>query len=580
MARVLFIRAEWLEDIATKYLATYSTLLVNRAIELGYQVTDLYADQATLANFEREIPSSDVFMGFSHANESVLTGQKMDAHIEIILKDTVNPDALSGKKAFIGGCSAGVKLGPAIVESTSPEFYGYQCLSEDTRILTNNGWKGIDDISKEDLALTLNLVKGTLEFAEINEVVRDNYTGDMYHFANKRTDQLVTSNHRVLFIPQQSKEIKVNDANKIYTTHQSNNLRLPVSGYYLAQDYPIEDDALCLWAWILSEGTIRHNRGVAAKWRGRVTNDADKRLTRNGQDRIVIGQSLKHVSEIQRIRQVLSANKITWTERDYKSPWSPIPVRRFIFYKNGYSKTMPLWFLKLSSKQAKLFLHEYRRGDGSKRNFTLFTAKTSDVDILTALAIIAGWLFSVKVRPNGIYNVSIIRDTKDKSWVKPRKVNYSGRVWCINTNNKTIVCSRNGKIAITGNSDWTFIYHSDFYRNNQILEDPWAKAFFDCLLVTGHAILLGKSPLEVYEETLKRYDYWWDFWIKQNDPMADDILTWLNWDKRGFIAITPDGIYSKPKASLSIGNVALPLGIAAISLLLLSKNVNNDLEHK
>lgn len=259
MAKVLFVRAEWNTDgdIATKYLAAYGALLVQKASEWGHQVTDLYKELATLENFEREMLLNDIFIGLSHGNSTTFTGQKMNEHIEILLKDTVNADICSGKPCYIAACSTGASLGPKMVEKTCPQFYGYQ-------------------------------------------------------------------------------------------------------------------------------------------------------------------------------------------------------------------------------------------------------------------------------------------------------------------------------------SDWIFIYNPDFYRENRILEDPWAQAFFDSALTTGYAILLGKSPLEVYETTLQRYDYWWDYWIKQNDPMADDILTWLNWDKQGFIAITPDGVYSKSKASIpSIAGIAIPLGIAAISLFLLSnKNVLTDESNK
>lgn len=114
--------------------------------------------------------------------------------------------------------------------------------------------------------------------------------------------------------------------------------------------------------------------------------------------------------------------------------------------------------------------------------------------------------------------------------------------------------------------DFIFVYNPNF--ESKPLEDPWAKAFFDSAIATGYAVLLDKTPKEVYELTIERYNYWYDFWLQQNDPMADDILTWLNWNRAAFIAITPDGIYAKEKVSAPSLNLLLPLGVASLFLLL------------
>jgi len=119
-------------------------------------------------------------------------------------------------------------------------------------------------------------------------------------------------------------------------------------------------------------------------------------------------------------------------------------------------------------------------------------------------------------------------------------------------------------------ADWTFIYHPKYETDP--LNDPYAKAFFDAGLATGYAVLLGKTPKEVYDLTIARYDYWWDYWIKQEDPMADDILTWLNWNKNNFIAITTSEIYREPVLRAGIPEFAIPLGIAGALLFLLSNS--------
>jgi hypothetical protein len=114
------------------------------------------------------------------------------------------------------------------------------------------------------------------------------------------------------------------------------------------------------------------------------------------------------------------------------------------------------------------------------------------------------------------------------------------------------------------------VYHPDF--KDKPLEDPYARAFFDAGLTTGYGVLLGKDPKTIFDETIARYNYWWDYWMRQNDPMADDILTWLNWDKSNFMAITKAGIYESAPATLnSVLGLAVPLGIAGALIFLLSR---------
>lgn len=575
MSTALFCRSDF--DLATAYLSAYSKQLLDFAVDNGYQVVDLYNDDpqrpARLTAFEPEIEKKPtVFVGAGHGNTTLFTGQDL----ELLIKKGVNDDVCNGVKTLLWSCLTGRELGISMVEKGCPEFYGYRCVSDDTVILTNNGWRGIDTIKETDKAFSLNLKTNKMEWTRIQKVYKYHYYQKiMYNFGNKRTNQLVTPLHRVLHVPEQSEKIKVVYARHAFKRHKTTNFKVPVSGEYVGSDYPIGDEELCLWAWILSEGSIRHIKG---KNKG---NKYGEKILRG--DRVRIYQSTVHPMHLRRIRQLLQANNITWSESKYDSA-NGAPIIHFTFHKEGFSKIMPYWFLQFSQRQARLFLQEYRKGDGHKRNFMLTTAKPHDVEIITALAVIAGWLFRVvshssagfkKVNnkePSIIYDISIITDNlQNVSYLKPEKIiNYHGRVWCITTDTGTFVSSRNGLVAITGNSDYTFIYHPQY--ENKPLEDPYARAFFDSGLATGYALLLGKAPQEVYQLTIDRYNYWWDYWMKQEDDFADDILTWLNWDRTNFVAITPGESYETPQTvGLDLPALIIPFGVAGAVLFLLSR---------
>jgi hypothetical protein len=127
-------------------------------------------------------------------------------------------------------------------------------------------------------------------------------------------------------------------------------------------------------------------------------------------------------------------------------------------------------------------------------------------------------------------------------------------------------------------ADFTFLYNPNY--ESDPLNDPWAQAFFESALATGYGLLLDANgdgqqdltPAEIYEKTIERYNYYWDWWIKQNENVTDDILTWLNWDRNNFIAITPSGLY-KEKAAVAKASLVLPAALGGAALLfLLSRN--------
>jgi len=314
-----------------------------------------------------------------------------------------------------------------------PSRSGYQCVTEDTLILTKDGWKGIDEVTEGQLAWTINPETKELELLPIEKVVRYFYSGPVYHLYNKRSDQLVVPEHRVLHYPYYSKKLVFTEAKDL--AKRKAKILVPAKGELSIPDYPISDLELRLWAWVLSEGSIEERK--------------------NGMDKIVIGQSTKHLENINRIRGILRDLGYKWKEYEYPSEFSNIPVKRIVFYARGFSKEFPEFLHYLSRRQARLFLDEYRLGDGSKDRFRLYTKNLENLRILQELCVKAGYLCSTRQRSNGVFDLSVVRDFTDRTYVKIEKEEYSGRVWGIHTKNNTMITLRNGKIAITGNTPFT-----------------------------------------------------------------------------------------------------------------------------
>jgi len=314
----------------------------------------------------------------------------------------------------------------------------FQCVSSDTKILTGDGWKYFENLIPTDLVATFNMDNNNIEFLIPDKIIKYDYNGKLIHITNQRTDQLVTPNHRII----KTKTVNRNQQFVFCEAKELLNRKifcLPISGENNNSDYPISDDKLKLWAWIITEGSIKHKT-------------------------FVIYQSIKS-PYLNEIRLLLTVNGFIWSEKDYPSGFGGSNVIHFRQKSNGthpgFIKEIPKEFLNLSKRQARLFLDEYRKGDGSKERFRLWCKNYNIVEMLEALCVLAGYGFHTTKKKDGVCIINIIRDFKNKTYIFSgekyhnqgiEEVDYTGYVWCIHSKNETMITKRNGKIAITGNS--------------------------------------------------------------------------------------------------------------------------------
>ena len=77
-------------------------------------------------------------------------------------------------------------------------FHIFHCYDEETRILTKEGFKKWNEITKDDEIATFNLKTGELEYQKPEEIFIYEYKGKMIHFKGQHYDLLVTPNHRMV----------------------------------------------------------------------------------------------------------------------------------------------------------------------------------------------------------------------------------------------------------------------------------------------------------------------------------------------------------------------------------------------
>ncbi|MFP4345436.1 MAG: anaerobic ribonucleoside-triphosphate reductase, partial [Anaerolineales bacterium] len=333
-----------------------------------------------------------------------------------------------------------------------PTRVGFQCLSEDTDILTPQGWKSYDDLQVGDTIKTFNLETGVIEDQPVLQLFARPYSGPMYRLRNRIQDQLISPGHRVVRKKFNAESMFVLEEIEQVATYKSPVI-IPVSGLNENPPGDISDEEIRLVAWIIAEGTKESSN------------------QHRHSNRITIYQSQeKSPDEYAEIIRLLEHLDLTYSVRD-STPALGQPVRMIrlnaesshhlldtLFGSRESVKFIPDRLKNLDQHQARLFLDTYLKADGHEG----CEITTSDIEILNGLqhiAVDAGYGFTVSTRkptlgrkPLHILRLIAHQDTYIQ---RIETVEFSGVIWCPTTENQTVIARRRGKVFITGNTPFT-----------------------------------------------------------------------------------------------------------------------------
>lgn len=325
----------------------------------------------------------------------------------------------------------------------------YGCLSDDTEILTDSGWKKHNEINVNDNIFSLqnnklikNKVKHIYKYF-VNEKLRN--------IKNQNTDQLLTLNHKSIIkgeIRKQIKGVRIPRMEEDYKYEIVGNLprkfKLPLASIYDGK-YSIGKDFAELIGWIISEGNYQG-------------------------DSISIYQSSTNKTKVTRIKYILGRLHIKYSEYKRKRIWKykdkekKYTEHQFYIHTGDIKtkikniipdKKLNYTLLELPYKEKERLIYGLCEGDGSKsKNGHYVTFYQKDLKQLEIFQILLhftnkqGWINYKK------YGCSIHYNNQTEIQGKHKKtfVNYNGLVWCIETEIGNFMARRNGKIFITGNS--------------------------------------------------------------------------------------------------------------------------------
>ena len=357
------------------------------------------------------------------------------------------------------------------------EAWTYSCLSADTEILTESGWKlGVNVVEGERVACW-DPATGQVKLDVVQEIFRGPFQGDLVSLRNANTDQALTPNHRVWKKHRIRKMVgKVRETSEeaewctqeAGTINKWNNLRLPLAGTHDGPGIGGADIAELL-GWVWAEGGF-DDTGTGVRIYQSSVNQAFVDAIQVLMDKVAPGHShymyeREHQSRNPE-RGLYKYMAHTW----YFSGKFALQVRGLLTDKH---LSWPLvWGMTQEEKQA--FLWAAIRGDGQIKTgetrwvgdgrypntHCIYQKSEPDLVLLQALLHLTDRRGQINFKGSciGIWKGGTTQ-LQRVHFKKLSPLPYDGEVWCVRVPTSAFMARRNGLVFITGNSGFPKSHH-------------------------------------------------------------------------------------------------------------------------
>jgi len=363
------------------------------------------------------------------------------------------------------------------------KFVQFSCYDKETRVVTTEGLKTFDQLKEGDIVFTLNPKTRKIEEQRIENVIIQDYDGEMIKLENGRVDMLVTPNHRMY-----DEKMNVIEAGRI----KKKFIFPKPTGFSGRKDF--SKDLMYLIGIFLGDGfTAYQEKKVKSKTglskQEQIKKARDKKTGKFiktgfiGQNEYIINKSWRVFLDIpendkarEKTERVLKNFGIGYTKQKGKAgehlyfaseKW----VKFFNqFGKGAKNKFIPRQFLEQDNELLQELFNGLIDSDGYwvENNVPIFnTASEKLKDNICEIAVKIGLIPQV----NKVYNKTIFQGRVIEGWSwqvcfsrrnksidarqkgKIERVNYKGKIWCIKVKNKNFLVERNGKYIFSGNTD-------------------------------------------------------------------------------------------------------------------------------
>lgn len=328
------------------------------------------------------------------------------------------------------------------------------CINLDVPILTTSGWKFYDDICIGDEVINFDINSNSLSTDIIKRKILLDSSGDKIELSGRGVYLNVSYNHRIYY---QQKSInskgdwsnwKVCTAEEFYNKINDKalrtkyNYRLPHFQEYSNDDIEYSDDWIYLLGCLLTGGLLNrfnNDRGIM------VSLSQSKTVNEKIYNKIDTCLNRLNLKFIKRNR---NDGVTEWafnaeSSREILSLFDKLNIHM-----------MPRWCYQMSSRQANILIDAMMDCDGH-RGSMMYTSKRYMLAVdFQSIACLAGYRTTkLKKDKSGVYRVCLITKSKKYTYItNARKYNdESSNIWCVETNNGTIITRDNDCISISGN---------------------------------------------------------------------------------------------------------------------------------
>ncbi len=363
-----------------------------------------------------------------------------------------------------------------VVQSRIPELGDKFCLTDDHEVLTETGWKNINNISLKDKVCTLS-EDHTITYTNPNELYEfDCVNENLYHIKSQQIDLLTTLNHKMYVKTRNSDKYSLLQAKDIigkrvqykkdgFNVNNDYQLILDEIHHHSARNINIKMDSFLEWfGYWISDGWVCESNTSEYRIEICLCKEHDRKRF------IELSEELGY--------NVYSNNDNTKLYISNKQLASYL----YTYSKGAINKELPEWVWKLSERQTRILIKGLIAGDGTVMKNGVerfFTSSTILADQFQRLCLHAGWSTNkIKVYNAGkpfvikgkqthanadYWSLTINKHknnpmvnhghTKKQSIQAEELVNFTGKVYCIQVPSHVFYVRRNGKPVWTGNSN-------------------------------------------------------------------------------------------------------------------------------
>ncbi|HEX5187493.1 MAG TPA: GDP-mannose 4,6-dehydratase, partial [Nitrososphaeraceae archaeon] len=373
---------------------------------------------------------------------------------------------------------------------TPQKFIYISCYDQQTRAFTKDGLKYYNELKIGDVVFTINPENNKLEEQIIENIIIQDYNGDMVRFNKPGIDMLLTPNHRVYDSSMNVVEAQeCFKKEKIYFPKPSSWEGIKNNPILINNEEQNLQDLFYLIGVFLGDGFTAYQEKYIETKSGLSKNDFMQKARNSKTGRFTkinktsdyrsLSKSWRIFFDIpendkarQKTEKALFNLNIKYTKQSGESgqhlyftsePW----VHFFNqFGKGAKNKFIPNWVLEYNTELLKELFNGLIDSDGcysgNRRSFTTTSVKLKDG--ICELATKIGLNYNVDRRyTKNIYKGRVIEGFSWNIFFSERnkiitqnyitKEQYNGKIWCIKVKNKNFLVERNGRYIFSGNTD-------------------------------------------------------------------------------------------------------------------------------